>query len=359
MIDNNKLKLIASSSRERIGEVEESVKINFVVPFLESFGHSRMEFEYKFKDIVLQKDVHKHCKVIVETKNYDKRLDGELAQLERYCNEERPLLGIIANGTEIRIYSYFWRRSSFEETLIFLINRNDLLKDSTVAELEKILSKENLLSGHARFCTDQRERAIEQIEKEIENIELSVKDKEKEIVLNIDNLKEKIKYIESEINDLQNELISTRDKERTQVGELWGNFGFISRVIPTQNVSPIPIRKDNQVKYARPNFIHENSVELLIHQSDIKYGIIQIPTAHRAFFPGFQVPFIMESDYGEFHLKVSSGKDETNIGDLYEGKYLTGKLQRLYKPPINIQEGDKIIIEMLEKHRRYRLKILS
>lgn len=116
----DKIKHIATLTKEQIGETEESVKINFIVPLLECFGHSRLDFEHKYKDIYIRKKLPKSSRLIVETKNYHKNLNRELAQLERYCHEERPLLGIIANGTEILIFSYFWRfRPSFQETLVY------------------------------------------------------------------------------------------------------------------------------------------------------------------------------------------------------------------------------------------------
>lgn len=134
MIDKEKIRYLVNLSAEDIGESEENVKINFTVPLLEAFGLSRLQFEYKYKDIKIQKGLHKHCKVIVETKSYGKRLDGELNQLKRYCDEERPLLGLIINGEEIRIYSHFWRRSSFEETLIYLLARSDLASGNLIKQ---------------------------------------------------------------------------------------------------------------------------------------------------------------------------------------------------------------------------------
>ena len=116
--DRAKIKKLANLAKEEIGDSEEDVKINFIVPLFEAFGHNRLKFEHRWKDALIE-ELGPSGKLVIETKKYDKDLNSGLQQLERYCHEERPLLGIIANGKEIRIFSYFWKyRPTFQKTLI-------------------------------------------------------------------------------------------------------------------------------------------------------------------------------------------------------------------------------------------------
>ncbi len=59
---------LASYDANEIGSSEEDAKINFIVPLLEAFGHSRINFEYKRKDIIVRKGLHDRCSLLVETK---------------------------------------------------------------------------------------------------------------------------------------------------------------------------------------------------------------------------------------------------------------------------------------------------
>lgn len=187
------LKKYADLTKDQIGNSEEDVKINFIVPFLETLGHVRPDFEYKRNDIILKKDLPKTSTVIIETKRYGKPLDPEIGQLERYCKEEgRPLLGIITNGEEIRIYSPgWWRHTNFTDKLIYSLKRTDLKNDKICKELYSILSKKNLANDSAEDFVKEREKEIKErkmrIEQESKIFDQQIAAKEMEI----DELKKK------------------------------------------------------------------------------------------------------------------------------------------------------------------------
>ena len=78
---------ISKLTEKDIGPTEENVKQKIIVPLLELLGHKRenMEFEYRTKsggkiDIYI-KNVPPDCKVIIDTKNYNKNLNGYLEQI--------------------------------------------------------------------------------------------------------------------------------------------------------------------------------------------------------------------------------------------------------------------------------------
>jgi len=180
------LKEFANLTRSQIGDSEEDVKINFIVPFLEALGHDRLNFEHKYKDIFIRKGLPKSATVIVETKKYNKPLDPEIAQLERYCKEERPLLGLLTNGDELRVYSHGWRRpTQFTDKIIYSIKRTDLKDQETCKRIFDILSRENLANDTAEDYVADREKEIREGEKDTEQerkeFDRQIAFKEKEI----------------------------------------------------------------------------------------------------------------------------------------------------------------------------------
>lgn len=242
-----KIKQIAHFTKEQIGESEESVKINFVVPLLEYFGHKRMNFEYKFKDIYIKKGLPRTSRVIIETKKYGKPLDKELAQLERYCNEERPLLGLIVNGDEILVFSYYWKfRPFFKDTLIYRIARKDLDKDEVIESLSKILSRENLESGKSKKNLVLREKEIERVENKISETSKEFQNKENTIQNALNELISKSKTIQIQIDEYQSKIKQIQVERKERVSEIWNSVGI--RSIKVKNVTPSPTSPASKIK---------------------------------------------------------------------------------------------------------------
>lgn len=225
--NGEKIRKLVNLTKEEIGKSEEDVKINFIVPLFEAFGHERLKFEHRWKDALIEK-LDPSCKLVIETKNYDKDLDRELQQLERYCHEERPLLGIIANGTEIRIFSYFWKyRPTFQETLIYRVNRKDLEDEGIIQALENMLSRDNLLVGKAKEYITEREKEIESVENKIREIEEKAKDDEKNLRIKIEDLTRKVDEIKTQINHLNVELNKIKSDKNEQISRMWSNLGLV------------------------------------------------------------------------------------------------------------------------------------
>lgn len=251
--NKEKIRKLANLTKEEIGKSEEGVKINFIVPLFEAFGHKRLKFELRWKDALVE-NLDPSCKLVIETKNYDKDLDRELPQLDRYCHEERPLLGIIANGREIKIFSCFWRyRPTFQETLIYDINRESLKDESVMITIENILSISNLKSGKAKDFIIEREREIENAENMIKRIESESNEKVEQLHDKIDDLYHKVDDIKKQIEEYKSEKEKITKEIREKISQIWRNLGFPrpSIVLPTSPKPPMSHGTDKEPEYIK------------------------------------------------------------------------------------------------------------
>ena len=144
------VKRLAGLSRAEIGESEEDVKINFVVPLLEALGHGRLRFEHRRKDILLREGLPRGAAVVVETKRYAEPLDRHLEQVERLALEERCLLAVLANGAEVRVYAPLTPGAhGLAETLTLAVRREELASPPAIARLASLVGAKALASGEA------------------------------------------------------------------------------------------------------------------------------------------------------------------------------------------------------------------
>ncbi|HUU18166.1 MAG TPA: hypothetical protein VMW72_13535 [Sedimentisphaerales bacterium] len=88
-----------------------------------------------------------------------------------------------------------------------------------------------------------------------------------------------------------------------------------------------------------------------------KYALIPIPQKYRSFFPGYKIPFILETNIGEIKTQVTSGPRGTEIGDPEAGKYIQGGLKPWYDTHGELKQGNTLIIEVIEPKKRYKLSI--
>ena len=79
-------------------------------------------------------------------------------------------------------------------------------------------------------------------------------------------------------------------------------------------------------------------------------------TGTRYFFPGYRVPFKIETDIGEIHTYVTSARDGTPIGS-NAGNYIAKGFSKWYKNHTELQPGDVIIFEALDPGKRYKMYI--
>lgn len=212
------LQRLAEMSTDDIGDNENNVKYNFIIPFLESFGYNKkLDFEHSAQgnriDILIDK-VSDH-NILIEAKSYVKNLDDYIPQLKRYCDEKRPVLAIITNGEEIRFYSPFWRKPDFTETLIYSITRYHFSEDATIERIEAILGRQFLEDGSIVEHIEEREKEINNIKKQMQSLDSFYQDKITMLDASMNSLEEQIKSLKSQI-DLNKADVSELRREKNQ-----------------------------------------------------------------------------------------------------------------------------------------------
>lgn len=131
------------------------------------------------------------------------------------------------------------------------------------------------------------------------------------------------------------------------------SFEPLYRTIPSERVTT-PIK----VKTSPPTVELEDQLEITVRNpSFIKFHLFYIPKPMRRFFPGYKIPFNLETDIGEIETYVASAKVGTQVGDLDAGVFIQANLAEWYRRHQTIKVGDKVIFDAIEPMKRYRLKI--
>lgn len=249
--DRQKLQRLAEMPSDDIGGNENSVKYNFVIPFLESFGYKKLDFEHAAQgmriDILIETSKYK---ILIEAKSSDRNLDDYIPQLKRYCDEKRPILAIITNGEEIRFYSPFWRRADFNETLIYSIKRHQLSDDNAIDKIERVLGKPFLKDGSIDGHIEDREKEISSIEKEIQSLESSYQEKIASLDDQIKSLEEQDKSLRLQIEQKRTDL-SDLERERVEKTEELKKRNLVHLPETRPDILSVP-SKPNSLGHKRP-----------------------------------------------------------------------------------------------------------
>ena len=213
-----KLKRLAADD---IGGNENNVKFHFIIPFLESFGYKKFDFEHAAQgmriDILVETSKYK---ILIEAKSSDRNLDDYIPQLKRYCDEKRPILAIITNGEEIRFHSPFWRKADFNETLIYSIKRHQLSDDNTIEKIERVLGKQCLKDGSIVGHIEDREKEIDNIKEEIQCLSSTYQEKIEKLDTRISSLEEQLESIQSQIDANKAEVGDLRQEKGQKIQDL-------------------------------------------------------------------------------------------------------------------------------------------
>ena len=131
------------------------------------------------------------------------------------------------------------------------------------------------------------------------------------------------------------------------------SFEPLYRTIPSERVTT-PIK----VKTSPPTVELEDQLEITVRNPTfIKFHLFYIPKTSRRFFPGYKIPFKLETDIGEIETYVSSAPTGTQVGDPGGGVYIQANLADWYRQHTTIKVADKVIFEVVEPMKRYRLRI--
>lgn len=238
---------IANLKDNDIGPTEENVKQKIIVPILELLGHKRedLEFEYRTRrggriDIFI-KSVPPDCKVVIDTKNYSENLNEHIEQIKEYTFDEAALLAVIANGTEIRIYSPL-RGVAFERSLLHSIRTRDLSKESVWNILSDLLQNDNLQNRSVLRKIDEREREIREAMLNEERLKQEYDSKIEGIDIEMETKEEEIEHLKEERESLSKEVETQISGIWTAIGLPFDVFGFSTHLGPSRTTSPLPLR---------------------------------------------------------------------------------------------------------------------
>jgi len=90
------------------------------------------------------------------------------------------------------------------------------------------------------------------------------------------------------------------------------------------------------------------------------YHLIPIPKRKRRFFPGYKLPFVLETNMGAVRTHVSSAPKGTCIGDPDGGVYIQSRLRNWFDTHrLQLANGATLRIQALEPGKRYKLSIIK
>lgn len=237
MNKKDSLTQIAHLNREDVGPKEENVKQKLVVPLLELLGHEKndLDFEHatiKGKEIdIFIKDLPPDCKVVIDTKKYEEDLNSHIDQIRDYTISEGALLAVLANGTEIQIYSPL-KGIAFEKCLLYSFKREDLLRDWRT--LKNLLSRKSLETGETYNYVNDREKVIRKAIHKEDSLNEIFNAKEAKV-------KQEIESLEGKLNAKRSILEQLEEKKNATVNQVWQDLG-LPQPLPPEEVTYKPTK---------------------------------------------------------------------------------------------------------------------
>jgi hypothetical protein len=93
--------------------------------------------------------------------------------------------------------------------------------------------------------------------------------------------------------------------------------------------------------------------------SAISYSLIPLSNSVRTFFPGYKIPFTMETVSGDVETQVTSAPSGTRVGAPDKGTYVQGGLTDWFRRhKREIESGLCLRIGQVEKGKHYRLDLV-
>ncbi|MBU4377145.1 MAG: type I restriction enzyme HsdR N-terminal domain-containing protein [Candidatus Omnitrophica bacterium] len=219
-----KLERIVRLRENEVGFKEENVKFKVIIPLLELLGHKKenLDLEYGTKEgkeiDIFVKGLPKDCKVLIDAKNYTEDLRDHIEQIKGYTFSEAALITVIANGTEIRIYSPL-RGVEFERSILYSIKRENLAEDSIWDGLSSLLGYEALQNKNAIKAIEVREKEIKDTIAEEERIDGEYTEK-------IEGIDADIEVKEEEIEQLKKDREALAGGMEKKKSEIWNSIGL-------------------------------------------------------------------------------------------------------------------------------------
>jgi len=148
------------------------------------------------------------------------------------------------------------------------------------------------------------------------------------------------------------ELLDSLEKHKINVENLINYLKSINYKIPNPLESRLAeLEKRISALEAR---IPTQKIEITLPKYAIKYKVISIPKKFRLLFPGYKAPFTLETNVGEIVTSIVGGSSANKKGDPLAGSYFHKGLSKWFDQN-RVKEGDTVIIEIIEPHKRYKL----
>jgi len=96
---------------------------------------------------------------------------------------------------------------------------------------------------------------------------------------------------------------------------------------------------------------------ILNSPSCVNYHLFYVPKERRSFFPGYKVPFKLQTDLGVIETYVSSAPVGTRYGDPNAGTYVQANLSKWFRAHPEISVGSRLLIESVQHMKEYRLTV--
>ena len=95
-------------------------------------------------------------------------------------------------------------------------------------------------------------------------------------------------------------------------------------------------------------------IEITLSKGAAKHKLVLIPKKFRPLFPGYKIPFTLKTNVGEIETHITGGYASDKRGDPAAGRYFTKGLSKWFEQN-DVKEGDTVVIEIIETHKRYKL----
>ncbi|MHA1196933.1 MAG: type I restriction endonuclease [Promethearchaeota archaeon] len=279
--------------------------------------------------------INNDIKIYIEAKriNNDLKNFKEISDAIRYANDDGIEWLIMTNGDKYNIYKVL-EPGNLNDKLVLRIK----ISDENNLEFFDYFKKEN-------------------VQNNILDTELN-----RYLITNkvIKSLNDIFANQNEEFLNLLKEIIRGLDQE--QITEALTNidYSFSNTLLPVNTIEEESIEQP-------PSKIsnNENSIDIILPPAQKadnpywrKYNLIPIFSDHRTFFPGYKVPFTLETDFGEITTWVTGGRRDDTVGDPRAGIFISTGITDLYRRFPDLKPGDTLRIIKLEENR-YRLEVIK
>jgi len=207
---------------------ENNVKYKIIIPFLQSFDHQHLDLEHAAQGSRI--DINIGNKIVVETKALRQNLDNHVQQLSDYCGREWPVLAILTNGINFRIYSPQWRRKAiFRDKIIYAFDIKDLANVQLQNRLEKILGFGSYKSGEFLDHVDQREKELLDVGRKIDDLRQVQTGEISELKTELTGLKEQLREFNDQIQLKEQAVAEIESQGIPDIDSLISEF-FVPRI---------------------------------------------------------------------------------------------------------------------------------